>query len=204
MSSLPLLAGSISCRSSAQKRPRGQVEKPQHSLVATCDINVAPLRHLDFRNVKLCTHSVAEKPDLQKHCARGGTRIAFRPLQALGTGENTRNPARQRYGRVRRQKVWTLSTHLFSFEGKDGDLNRRLSYPRTPYARCPRRKIPCSMVPPSLMALFLAEARDRTSSESTEIDLSTSPGATLLVLSGTAIGLSKATTSRTTRLHANS
>jgi hypothetical protein len=29
--------------------------------------------------------------DLQKHCARGGTRTAFPPLQTLGTRENMRN-----------------------------------------------------------------------------------------------------------------
>ncbi len=30
-------------------------------------------------------------PDLRKHCARGGTRTAFRPLKTMGNRENVRN-----------------------------------------------------------------------------------------------------------------
>jgi hypothetical protein len=122
---------------------------------------------------------------------------------AANTGNRLKHaessPVRQRYGRVRRQKCGHCA-HIFfhSRVTTATSCNRRLSYPRTPYARCPRRKVPCSMAPPSLMALFLAESRGQTPSKSTEIEESTSRGATLLVLSGPAIGLSKATTSRTT------
>ena len=41
-----------------------------------------------------CQQSEAQwASDLLKHCARGGTRTAFQPLQTLGTPENIPNPS---------------------------------------------------------------------------------------------------------------
>jgi hypothetical protein len=47
--------------------------------------------------------------ELRKHCARGGIRTAFHPLQKLGTPENIRNPAE--FGRCTAQ-FDALSVHL--------------------------------------------------------------------------------------------
>jgi hypothetical protein len=40
----------------------------------------------------LSTPERQKASDLRKHCARGGTRTAFQPLQILGIRENMRNP----------------------------------------------------------------------------------------------------------------
>jgi hypothetical protein len=39
----------------------------------------------------LSTQKNEKASDLRKHCARGGTRTTFQPLQTLGTRENMRN-----------------------------------------------------------------------------------------------------------------
>ena len=42
----------------------------------------------------MCTRKKHQKaPDLWKHCARGGTRTGFQPLQTLNSPGNIANPA---------------------------------------------------------------------------------------------------------------
>ena len=47
----------------------------------------------------MCTQkNTKQAPEQGKHCARGGTRTGFQPLQTLDSRQNTRNPAQSGTG----------------------------------------------------------------------------------------------------------
>jgi hypothetical protein len=67
----------------------------------------------------LCTVRGPKAPDLRKHCARGGTRTAFQPLQTLDSRPNIRNPGQSSTGTAQSvtQSVDTVHTPILLTKG---------------------------------------------------------------------------------------
>jgi hypothetical protein len=79
---------------------------------------------------RFCQHPKTQQaPDLQKHCARGGTRTAFQTLNFRYFPENLRNPAQSASGTTRSeaQGVHTVHTLFLPTSATPTRLLERLS-----------------------------------------------------------------------------